>query len=192
MPLCGPLNTLTSPPECPCGDTAFKLGDAGYSFCFSTMFFVHMCIRVRLPKICGQCGSPECGGPWKRAGRNRQRGVGDFQGRLAVPQGGDRMWHGEQPLDITEHKGRGCSKSEVLEASVCWRRGSHPYPSWVKVGLVSRDGLNETQGPRRTHLGSKRPRSEQRVSIRKQGRRFQKGEWAARPAKTPWNAEKSR
>lgn len=69
---------------------------------------------------------------------------------------------------IPEHKWRGSSKPEVLEASLCQQRGCHPYCSGVKAGLGGRDALNETQGPRKAQVGSKGPRSEQRVSIRKQ------------------------
>lgn len=48
------------------------------------------------------------------------------------------------------------------------RRESNPSGSGVKTGLGGRDGLNKTQGRRRIPLGSKRPRSAQGVSVRKQ------------------------
>lgn len=41
-----------------------------------------------------------------------------FKGDLHSPRWGPGVT-GEQPLGITGHRGRGCSKSEVLEASVC-------------------------------------------------------------------------
>lgn len=126
-----------------------------------------VCVHARVwgwdsPKHVFIIGLQSVGDRGKR--ENKMRGARDFQWGFAVPGSGNP--------DVTsgnsEHRRRGCCKPEVLEASVCWRRGSHPYWSVVKAVLGGRDGLNDTQGPRRAQMRSNRPGSDQWVSTRKQ------------------------
>lgn len=59
--------------------------------------------------------------------------------------------------------------------------------------MGGRDDVNKTHGPRRAQLGSNKPRSDQWVSIRKQGggKEGPEREEETKPAERPPGAEKS-